>query len=322
MKGKRMSKPGKIITLTILFMLMLSACGNATSAQDPSIATAVALTVAAQNTAQALPETPSTPPTLAVTQTPVQFAPTLTPLAAIPSPTRQTIKGKSECAKASLVDETIADGTIFRPGEQFTKTWHIQNMSNCTWTTSYKILFWDGDVLGGAYVYNLPQNTPPQGIVPISLVLTAPADDNTYESDWMLQTPDGTDFGVGEYNSPFWAKIVVSNAKHPGYSITKVEYEITRDPATGCPANVRWTITAAVTTSGPFEFSYFWTQKDGNNSSPKGIKIASAGTTIFVREVAYGLAATPGEKWVEFNVSAPFEQAYGKAIFIKDCGQP
>ena len=308
-----------IISTTLTFILL--AC-TAQNPGDAAIATAVAQTVAAQNSAEAHTETPAPSPTAFVTQTPLKFSPTLTALAPLlPSPTLPGNTPRSECAKASLISETIPDGTIYRPGEQFTKTWEIKNVSNCTWDTSYKIIFWNGDVLGGGFVYNLPQITPPGVVVPISLVLVAPTEEATFTSEWMLQAPDGTQFGVGQYNAPFFAQIAVSDDKHPGYTITKVEYQIIRDPATGCPANVRWTVVATVTTNGPFEFSYYWTQKDGNDSSPKVTEIEAAGSKTFERLWIIGLANTPGEKWIQFHVSDPFEKGYGKAVFLSSCGQ-
>lgn len=305
----------KYITLITVLTLILSACG-AQETEDPAISTAVALTVAAQNVKGTA--TPAASATPIFTQTPLQFSPTLTPPA---SPTLQGSSSSSECGKASLISETIPDGTIFTPGAQFTKTWEIKNIGNCTWDTSYKIIFWSGDLLGGAYVYNLPQITPPQGVVPISLVLTAPTTDGDYTSAWKLQTPDGASFGVG-YNAAFYTEIVVSSDKKPDYAITKVEYQIIRDPATGCPANVTYTVIATVTTNGPLEFAYYWTQKDGNDSSPKTVEVTAAGTTTFKREWKIGLAATPGDKWIEFNVSEPVQQSYGKAVFTSTCGQP
>jgi hypothetical protein len=306
--------------ILVMCALILAACGPS-DAEQPAIATAVAQTVAAQNAAATHTEIPPATPTLFATQTPLKFSQTLTPLATIPSPTLPGNTAKSECAKASLVTETIPDGTIYKPGEQFTKTWEIQNISNCTWDTSYKIIFWEGDVLGGGFVYNLPQVTPPGGVVPISLVLIAPAAEDTYTSEWMLQTPDGTEFGVGEYSAPFFTEIVVSDDKKPGYTITKVEYQIVREPATGCPANVRWTVYATVTTNGPFEFSYFWTQKDGNDTGPKVAEFEAAGSKTFSNLWIIGFANTPGEKWMEFNVSDPFQKSYGRAVFISSCGQ-
>jgi hypothetical protein len=300
--------------------LLITACGaesTAEATQDLNgIQTAVAETVAAQNAAQ----NTSTPAAPIVTQTPLLFSPTLTPLAPIASPTLPANTAISKCASASLVSENIPDGTIFKPGAQFTKTWEIQNTSTCTWDTSYKIIFWDGDILGGAYVYNLPQAVGPGQIVPISLILTAPTAEATYTSKWMLQTPDSIEFGVGQYNAPFYAEIAVSASATPSYAVTSVEYNVVRDPATGCPANVNYIVYATITTSGPIELTYYWKQSDGNDSNPKTIKIESATTTTISREWKLHIANTPGLKWMMLVTVSPVSKEYPRAEFVKTCG--
>jgi hypothetical protein len=318
-----MFKTTKYILLTLLITtsLIITACGADTAteaAQDPFIQTAVAQTVAAQNAPQV---TSTTVPVLPeFTSTPLQFSPTGTSSAPTVASTRTLSPGVSQCARASLVSETIPDGTIFKPGEQFTKTWEIKNESTCSWDTSYKIVFWDGDVLGGAYVYNLPQAVDPGRTVPISLVLTAPKTDATYTSKWMLQTPDNVEFGVGEYNAPFYTEIVVSSSAHPAFAITSVEYQIVRAPATGCPANVNHTVYATFTSNGPIEFKYSWRQSDGNDSKPKTLKMDAAGTLTISREWQIHLGSTPGTKWMSIVITEPVYQEYPRAEFIYDCG--
>jgi hypothetical protein len=240
-----------LFTSVVISSLLLSACGSG-NAQDATIQTAVAQTVAAQNAQQpASTETPS------VTITAIPLSPTalVTPFATIPSPTPIANPSKSECAKASLESETIPDGTIYKPGAVFTKTWQITNTSTCVWDTSYKIVFWSGDILGGAYVYNVPQRTGPGATLPVSLVLTAPKVEGTYKSEWALQTPDGIVFGVGMYSSPFYTNIVVSSTDKPVYDVTYVAYSIVRIPATGCPVNTTYRIYATFTTNGPLVFT-------------------------------------------------------------------
>jgi hypothetical protein len=298
-----------LFTLIVIASFTITACTGANTpdpAQDSSIQTAVALTVAAQNAQPTLGA-----PTANVTQTPLQFSPTLTPLAPVASPTRpQTNTTNSACASASMVSETIPDGTIYKPGQQFTKTWQVKNTSTCTWDTTYKIVFWSGDILGGGYVYNMPQLVPPGGTVPISLVLTAPTSDATYRSEWMLQTPDGTNFGVGQYSVPFYTEVVVSSSASPGYTVTSVTYSLVRDPATGCPANVNHIVSATITTNGPVEFSYIWLQQDGNSGSNNGgpgkgiIKMTAAGTKTITREWKLHLASAPGsQRWIALGIT-------------------
>ena len=301
-----MHKTTKYISTTILITSFLIASCSAETPRDPFIATSVAQTVAAQNAGQTTnTETPLAPETLA-TQTPLQSSPTFTPLAAIASPTVPAVNiTTSECAKASLVSETIIDGTIYKPGEQFTKVWQIQNVSNCVWDTNYKIVFWSGDILGGAYYYNLPQTTGPGQTVPIALVLTTPTTDGTYRSEWKLQTPESIEFGVGSYDASFYTEIVVSSSDKPKYGIASVVTSITRGPKTGCPANTVFTVYAEVSTNGPLEFTYFWGQSDGNDSSPKTVTVETASTKTFTREWKFGRANSQGPKWISFKITDP-----------------
>ncbi len=316
----------KILILTTILTLLLSACGAQTPA-DPSISTAVAQTIAAQNASPST-ETPLPSVTPVVTKGPLQFIPTLTPLVPLVSPTlpKSTASARTECGKASLISETIPDGTIYAPGASFTKTWEIKNESNCTWDTTYKIVFWDGDVMGGGYVYNLPQSAPPGTTFPISLVLKAPPADGPYVSEWMLQTPDGTEFGLGEYSASFYADIVVSAAEEPEYGITAVDYKMVRSPETGCPANTRYILYATVTSNGPIEITYQWLQGSGTPETellrpPKVLKFTEAGTQTVSHEAILHLGATPGnQRWKALVITAPFYQEYERIHYLYDCG--
>jgi Ig-like domain from next to BRCA1 gene len=307
------------LTTIVIASFIFSACSSETS-KDPYIATAVAQTVAAQNAAAQSTDTPVPIATLTPT---LPLAPlTLTPLAPIASPTQAITTSKSECAKASLSSETIPDGTIYKPGQVFTKTWQITNTSNCVWNSGYKIVFWSGDLLGGAYVYDLPQATGPGGTIPISLVLTTPSTDGTYTSEWMLQTPDGVDFGVGNYNASFYAKIVVSSLATQVYGVTSVEYKVVRTPATGCPnTKIIYTVYATFTTNGPVEISYQWIQSDGNSMGGKGkIKMEAAGTSTVSRSWNLRLGNSPNEKrWMAMTVTSPTYMEFSKAGFTFDC---
>lgn len=301
-------------TLTIVG-LIFSACGSADT--ETAIQTAVAETVAAQNVSQPLfTDTPSA--TLIPTQTPFQMS---TSLPTSISPTAPSGSSNAGCASASLQDENIVDGTIFKPGEVFTKTWYITNTSNCVWDTNYKIVFWDGNVLGGGYVYNLPQVIGPGQTIPIPLVLTAPTADGTYRSEWKLQTPDGINFGVGYLNAAFYTEIVVSSEEEPEYNVTNVELYITRDPLQGCqPANITYTAYATFTTNGPLEFTYRWIQQDGNHSGPQTVKLTSATERTFTRVWTLGRAASQNDnRWFQIILLEPVYKEYPPVGFDFFC---
>ncbi|GAB4541380.1 MAG: hypothetical protein Fur002_09690 [Anaerolineales bacterium] len=315
----------QIQLLTFILILALSAaCGAPAATPEPFIQTAVAQTVAAQNAAQA-----ATPIVITATpeetQTALAFAPTITPNAALPTVTPALSSGGNACAKASLVSETIVDGTIMKPGEKFIKTWEIKNISPCTWDSAYRIVFWDGDVLGGAYYYNLPQVVPSGGTVPISLALTAPTTDGDYTSKWVLQTPDKVNFGVGDYSAPFYANVVVSSSATPGYAVTSVTYEMVRDPANGCPANITYTAYATVTVNGPLTFKYYWEQSDGHNINGEEVKMEAAGNIVLSNSWKLNMATTPGTRWMALAIGLLGKEGYEyttypRVEFTKLCG--
>jgi hypothetical protein len=322
-----MFKPIKytLFALIVITSMLITACGAESTpdaVQEMSrIETAVAETVAAKDTSTSEPAEPI------VTTTPLLFSPTLTPLAVPASPTLPSNTAISKCASASLVSETIPDGTIFKPGAQFTKTWDIKNTSTCAWDTSYKIVFWDGNVLGGGYVYNMPQAVGPGQTVTIPLVLTAPTDEATYTSKWMLQTPDNINFGVGQYSAPFYVEIAVSASATPNYAVTSVEYEMVRDPATGCPANVTYTAYATVTSNGPLEFKYYWNQSDGHTvNNPEIIKMKTAGSVVVSNSWKLHISTNTGTRWMAIVIgtldkSGDYQYTeYPHIEFTKTCG--
>jgi hypothetical protein len=239
-----------------------------------------------------------------------------------PTPTKSGSGSNTNtaCAKANLVSEEIPDGTIMKPGNVFTKTWQIKNSSSCTWDTTYKIIFWDGNVLGGAYFYNLPQAVAPEGVVDISLVLTAPAEEGNFESYWMLQTPNNVPFGVGQYNEPFFTKIVVSKSDKIDYAVTAVTYNVIRDPAGGCATTVRYTFNATVSVNGPMKIKYGFNQSDGTTQWKGKIEFKEAGSQTVSDQWNFHLGSSPGDKWVQFVLLEPYWQLFDKEYFSYLCG--
>jgi hypothetical protein len=105
----------------------------------------------------------------------------------------------STCDKAAFVaDVTIPDGTVLTGGTTFTKTWRLQNVGSCTWSTSYKIVFSGGDYMGAsASMFNLPTSVAPGGTIDLSVNLTAPITAGNFIGYWKLRNASGADFGVG-----------------------------------------------------------------------------------------------------------------------------
>jgi len=313
------------LSILILFALLLTSCGGV---ESDTIATAVAMTVAAQETERAQ---------AAVTPTATVAEPTSTPDAAdatsIPGgaatfspPTAPPPVGSGpSCILANYVAETIPDGTVMQPGESFWKSWTIQNNGTCTWDSSYKFVFDSGELMGGSFEYPLPEVVPPGDQIDIAIYLKAPLTNGNYRGNWKILSPWGGTFGVSEYNTPLWVQVNVNDAENPEYGVTNVTYTILRDPKAGCATNVWYTVNATITTNGPATVKFQWLQSDGNNSSSSPgpnytLKFTEAASQTVSREWSFHLGATPGTKWMQLVIVEPNYTEYPRATFSYECG--
>jgi hypothetical protein len=90
-----------------------------------------------------------------------------------------------------ISDVSVPDGTVFGPGESFSKTWRIKNSGTCTWTATYKLTFRDGDQMGGPQSVPLSKSVSPSDEVDISINLTSPNEAASYKGFWQLRNMDG-----------------------------------------------------------------------------------------------------------------------------------
>ncbi len=159
--------------------------------------------------------TPTPTATLIPTATPTPLPPILLPAAPAATPrwTPTPIQASPIlCAYRVrfLADLTIPDGTVLSPGQPFTKTWRLQNVSPCPWTPDFRLVLVDGEPMNGPRSQPLAQVVPPGQSVDLSVPLVAPTQPGAYTSRWMLQTPDGHSFGLGDQGqTPFWVKITI-----------------------------------------------------------------------------------------------------------------
>jgi hypothetical protein len=151
---------------------------------------------------EATPQTQSTPATPSGGVDPGSpAAPTATPPA---SPS-------AACTLAArFVNETIPDNTQFAPGEQFVKTWTLQNVGSCTWTAEFALVYVRGEQMNGTSPSPIGQSVQPEDTIQVFLPQTAPAAPGEHQGFWMLSDEGGKQFGLGEdAATPFWVKINV-----------------------------------------------------------------------------------------------------------------
>ena len=302
----------KALVLLVSFVLIISACGSPAQSES-AISTAVAQTVQAGQSLTAIAILPTITPAATIEAT---LVPAITPTSA---PPLVSAPSDPNCVGANLVGENPPDGAILKPGEYFWKTWTLLNTGTCAWDSSYKLIYWSGDLMGGLISYPLPVEVLPNEQKDISIYLKAPETEGTFTGYWQLQTPWNANFGAGISKDPFYVQIVVSSDKKPDYGITSVTYDIVRDPSTGCPANVLYTIHATITANGPIEFSYFWDQSDGNESAEKNMIFTEAGSRTISREWMVGKGDSPNPRWMMIIVTGSHAHEYEKAQFENNC---
>jgi hypothetical protein len=196
MRGKMQKQYFCIAKIMVIGAFVLSACGpavgNPTTTATPlsvaAISTDAAQTVIAQFTQQA----PTTQPTAIFTNTLATSATstTLQPTSPLTLPT------VANCANSIYIaDITIPDGTQLPVGQEFTKTWRVQNTGTCPWTTSFQLVFSYGEAMGGQVVA-LANSVPTGQQVDISVKLKVPNKTGKLTGVWVLVDDKGQHFGA------------------------------------------------------------------------------------------------------------------------------
>lgn len=186
------------LTLGVLVMIaaMLLGCG---AEVEPTAEPALYPTVVVNATASPVPTLP--PPTATVTPSLVVTAvPTAPPPPPPPECTNQA---------AFVTDVTIPDGTFMPPGQQFVKTWRLQNSGTCTWSPNYALVFAEGNPMGGPAAVPFPGTVQPGATVDLSVALISPAGLGTHTGSWRLRSDKEALFGLGPQGESFVVMITV-----------------------------------------------------------------------------------------------------------------
>jgi len=105
---------------------------------------------------------------------------------------------------------TVKDGTVFAPGDDFTKTWRLENAGTCTWTKDYALTYFSGEQMGMPASMPLRGDVRPGETVDIAADMVAPKAAGKYQGNWKLRNASNVLFGIGPSGgSPFWVRIVV-----------------------------------------------------------------------------------------------------------------
>jgi len=101
--------------------------------------------------------------------------------------------------------QSIADDTIFAPGETFTMTWRLKNTGTSTWTAGYLLRYYSGDTFGAPKEISMGREVLPGGEIDISIHMKAPANPGSFRSDWVMSSENRSNF-----KEPVYLKIKVA----------------------------------------------------------------------------------------------------------------
>jgi hypothetical protein len=225
-----MKKKTRGITTALLMIALISILFSACRSKEPEIdinaeKTSFAVTAIAQATmtAQSQPTaTPTLQPSPTETGLPESTATvTLTP-ASVNATTAAPISGND---LAAWLSNDPPDNTVFRPGEEFTVTWTLENTGTSTWTTNYYIMFASGAQMGATEekVY-IPYNVAPGTNVKISVDFIAPETNGEKQSIWRFYNANDQSF------YEFYVIIKVSDSAEGNSTSETVTPTITEAP--------------------------------------------------------------------------------------------
>jgi hypothetical protein len=83
-------------------------------------------------------------------------------------------------------------------------------VGTCTWKTSYRLIFVNGDIMGGRNLTYLPSEVAPGETIDLAMNFTAPIFEGRYRGNWMIRNERGETFGTtATFNRPFFVEIAV-----------------------------------------------------------------------------------------------------------------
>ncbi len=315
--------------LLVLTTLLLTACGSRVAEATPTIQpqtvfTAAAQTAEAQLTILAQPTSTATqPPFPTSTFTPSPTS-TTTPLVGY-TPSPLPPGSPSGDLAEYWADITVPDGTDFKPGEAFVKTWRLHNSGTTTWTSEYNLAFLGGAQMSAPASMPLTSSVAPGDMVDISINLVAPQENGTYRGYWKMRNPGGQYFDFAIYveidvvgGTP--ATGVTPTAGTPGVARVK-ETKLAVDDAVPDTCPHTFTFTASFTLNAPSSVTY----KLAAGSDTPGFVFNLPGEQSGIfdegsHSVSFTLDITDTVNgWARFQILAPNSMESNQVTFALTC---
>jgi hypothetical protein len=131
---------------------------------------------------------------------------TATPTGTLPTATVNSASLAVGCNNLAFIrDVNVPSGTVIQKGQEFRKTWKVQNTGTCDWMYQYTLVPAGGDDLGGAAT-KIQKSVAVWNWSELSVDLAAPKKPGTYTSYWRLSN------GQSLFGATLAVSIVVKDA--------------------------------------------------------------------------------------------------------------
>ena len=188
------------ITFMILVVMILSACGNQSSAETPT--PAVVDTVIIPVTGATMTET------AAATEVSVTSTDLPEPTSS-PEPPRPTNVPDCTNSASFVTDVSIPDDTEMSGDTIFTKTWRVVNTGTCIWASDYTLTNYAGERMSAPASVPLTLTNPGETL-DISVPLKAPNSVGTHKGYFVIKNPAGLIMKINS-DSRLWIVIDVKS---------------------------------------------------------------------------------------------------------------
>ncbi|BBB47981.1 NBR1-Ig-like domain-containing protein [Pelolinea submarina] len=220
----------------------------------------------------------------------------------------EVVEDEIPCNDSHIIGETIKDGTVFEPGETFTKSWTLRNEGDCDWTGGYALKFVEGSRMGGASSISIPSVIEPYEDITFQVDLTAPDTPGKYTGVWQLFADDGEEMGR------YWVIINVENPA-PLFAVTSVSTNITNKTFSGaCPQAIN--VEVYIKANGPGTITYQPETSDLGMAPEDTITFDKAGSDT---ESYTWTIQNSGNYWLKVHISDPNNQTFGPYNMVVNC---
>jgi len=161
-----------------------------------------------------------------------------------------------------VADVTVPDNAVVASNTPFTKTWRLKNTGSCTWDSSYLVYYISGTTMSqqpGYWIVQQGQTVAPGESVDISVGMTSPVENGSYQSYWGLKKENEPLMPIqgGANGNSFYIKIKVGNGVASG-NITAASIAIELEQGSGsvCTAYSTYFVHAHITADGRTTATY------------------------------------------------------------------